>query len=39
MVLPTVTGVDVAPGIPPCPSLRGQVCRTYVPYLNDTVGE
>jgi predicted acyl esterase len=39
LVLPTVTGVDVAPGIPPCPSLRGQVCRTYVPYLNDTVGE
>jgi hypothetical protein len=27
LVLPVVTGVDVPPGLPPCPSLRGQPCR------------
>ncbi len=35
LVLPSA---DVPPGIPsdpaPCPSLRGQPCRTYQPYLN-----
>jgi predicted acyl esterase len=27
LVLPVVSGVDVAPGLPACPSLRGQPCR------------
>jgi len=27
IVLPVVSGVDVAPGLPACPSLRGQPCR------------
>ncbi len=32
--LPVVGGVPVAPGIPPCPSLRGQPCRDYVASTN-----
>ncbi len=28
IVLPVVAGVDVAPGLPACPSLRGQPCRS-----------
>ena len=28
ILLPVVSGVDVAPGLPACPSLRGQPCRT-----------
>ena len=27
ILLPVVSGVDVAPGLPACPSLRGQPCR------------
>jgi hypothetical protein len=27
IVLPVVSGVDVAPGLPACPGLRGQPCR------------
>jgi len=27
ILLPVVAGVDVAPGLPACPSLRGQPCR------------
>jgi predicted acyl esterase len=27
IVLPVVSGVDVVPGLPACPSLRGQPCR------------
>jgi predicted acyl esterase len=29
LVLPVVDGVDVPTGLPPCPSLRGEPCRTY----------
>jgi hypothetical protein len=29
VVLPVVSGVHVPPGLPPCPSLRGQPCRPY----------
>ena len=29
LVLPTVTGIDVPTGLPPCPSLRGEACRPY----------
>jgi predicted acyl esterase len=34
LVLPVVSGVDVPPGLPPCPGLRGQPCRSYVPASN-----
>ena len=34
VVLPVVPGVDPPPGLPPCPGLRGQPCRTYVPTAN-----
>jgi len=34
LVLPVVSGADVPPGLPPCPGLRGQPCRTYVPLDN-----
>jgi uncharacterized protein len=29
LVLPLVSGVEVPEGLPPCPSLRNQPCRTY----------
>lgn len=39
LVLPVLPDASaVVPGFPPCPSLRGQVCRLYTPYLNETVG-
>jgi uncharacterized protein len=31
LVLPVVPGVSVPTGLPPCPGLRGQPCRTYQP--------
>ncbi len=31
ILLPTVSGVEVPAGYPPCPSLRGQICRPFVP--------
>jgi predicted acyl esterase len=31
VLLPVVGGVDAPPGLPPCPSLRGQPCRAYTP--------
>jgi uncharacterized protein len=34
LVLPMVASVDVPPTLPPCPGLRGQPCRTYVPANN-----
>jgi predicted acyl esterase len=34
LVIPVVRGVDVPPALPPCPGLRGQPCRTYVPAAN-----
>lgn len=36
IVLPIIPGLGaLAPtALPPCPSLRGQPCRTYVPYTN-----
>jgi hypothetical protein len=38
-VLPTVKAfpVDIPAGFPPCPSLRGQVCRPFVPTKNRVV--
>jgi uncharacterized protein len=34
LVLPVVPGVDVPTGLPPCPSLRNEPCRSYRP-IND----
>ena len=34
IVLSLVEGIDVPAGEPPCPSLRGQACRTYEPRAN-----
>ncbi len=34
LVLPVVPGVGVPTGLPPCPGLRGEPCRTYVPFAN-----
>jgi uncharacterized protein len=36
LVLPQVPGVDVPDQLPPCPGLRGEPCRDYVPFANDT---
>jgi predicted acyl esterase len=32
LILPVVPGVSVPTGLPPCPGLRGEPCRAYVPY-------
>jgi predicted acyl esterase len=32
--LPVVAGMPVPTGLPPCPGLRGEPCRTYQPYTN-----
>jgi len=37
LLLPIVAGVEVPAGIPACVSLRGQICRDYEPYVNDTL--
>ncbi len=34
LILPVVPGVTVPTGLPPCPSLRNEPCRKYVPYVN-----
>jgi hypothetical protein len=34
VLLPVVAGVAAPPALPPCPSLRGQPCRAYVPAAN-----
>jgi predicted acyl esterase len=34
LVLPVVPGVKVPTGLPPCPGLRGEPCRTYQPFVN-----
>ncbi len=36
LALPIVPGVDVPDQLPPCPGLRGEPCRDYVPFENDT---
>jgi hypothetical protein len=36
LVLPSVPGVDVPDQLPPCPGLRGEPCRDYVPFTNAT---
>jgi predicted acyl esterase len=34
LVLPVVAGLEAATDLPPCPALRGQPCREYVPFAN-----
>jgi len=34
VLLPVLPGVDVPTPLPPCPSLRSQPCRDYVPHAN-----
>jgi predicted acyl esterase len=34
LILPVVPGIAAPRALPPCPSLRGQPCRTYRPLLN-----
>jgi hypothetical protein len=34
LILPTVPGVNVPTPVPPCPSLRNEPCRPYVPFTN-----
>lgn len=34
VALPVVSGITVPPALPPCPSMRGQQCRTYAAYTN-----
>jgi predicted acyl esterase len=34
LVLPVVPGINVPTGLPPCPGLRGEPCRTYQPLTN-----
>jgi predicted acyl esterase len=36
LVLPVIPGLDAPTEYPPCPSLRNQPCRTYVPLTNLT---
>jgi hypothetical protein len=37
VLLPVIPGLAAATELPPCPSLRGQPCRTYVGYENSHV--
>ncbi len=37
LILPIVPGVAVPTGLPPCPGLRGEPCRSYTPYVNRAV--
>ncbi|MDQ6835747.1 MAG: CocE/NonD family hydrolase [Actinomycetota bacterium] len=34
LILPVVPGVSVPTGLPPCPGLRGEPCRSYQPFVN-----
>jgi predicted acyl esterase len=35
LVLPVTAGIEAPTGLPPCPGLRGEPCRNYVPYTNE----
>jgi len=37
LTLPVVPGISVPTPMPPCPSLRGEPCRTYVPLVNRSI--
>ncbi len=34
LILPVVPSVHVGAGLPPCPGLRGEPCRSYHPFVN-----
>jgi uncharacterized protein len=34
LILPVVSGVTVPTGLPPCPGLRNEPCRSYAPIVN-----
>jgi len=34
LLLPVISGVSAPTPLPPCPGLRGEPCRDYVPYTN-----
>jgi hypothetical protein len=34
LILPAVPGISAPTPLPPCPSLRGEPCRPYVPFAN-----
>ncbi len=34
LTLPVTPGVEIPTELPPCPGLRGEPCRDYVPFLN-----
>jgi predicted acyl esterase len=34
LLLPVVPGINVPSALPPCPGLRGEPCREYVPFTN-----
>ena len=36
LILPVVPGVSVPTGLPPCPGLRGEPCRAYAPYQDNS---
>ena len=36
LILPVVPGVSVPTALPPCPGLRGEPCRAYKPYVNQS---
>jgi predicted acyl esterase len=36
LILPVVPGVSIPTSLPPCPSLRNEPCRRYVPFSNQT---
>lgn len=38
LVLPVVPGLGAPTELPPCPGLRGQPCRDYVPLVNKDFG-
>ncbi len=36
LILPVTPGVEAPTPLPPCPGLRGEPCRTYTPFVNET---
>jgi uncharacterized protein len=38
LMLPVVSGVGVPTGLPPCPGLRGEPCRSYQAFANQPAG-
>ena len=38
LTLPVVPSLEVPTELPPCPGLRGEPCRDYVPFVNQPAG-